>query len=474
MEKGHNSASSSVSPQSIRVPTNGIAKPLATESAKQSTKPEIADSSPVVINTPASAFLLDKAKPLDPSSFPNPPRRENGNLPCTIPNVDFLLRSYRITVRYNVIKKRTVISIPGLSGSPDNASNSALTQIISLALLNGMSVGHLPITIESLADRNLLNPAADWITCKPWDGIDRLKPFYNTLTERVDFPINLKEMLLYRWLISVVAAALKPSGFKSRGVLTLQGPQSIGKTAWIGALVDDPTLNETLLKLNHHLDASNKDSIISAVCHWIVELGELDSSFRKDLARLKGFLTDKWDKVRRPYAMCEAEYPRRTVFCASVNESNFLIDPTGNTRFWTIPVTLINYKHEIDMQQLFAQVVVEYNKGERWWLEPSEEQELESFNKAHRSISVIQEKLLAVIDTERANDDKLPAYTAVQMLKEIGIDNPTNPQCKECYTVLRELFGEPKRIRGLNKWRIALLSDRPLTGPIDNIGEDKF
>lgn len=98
-------------------------------------------------------------------------------------------------------------------------------------------------------------------------------------------------------------------------MLTIQGPQSIGKTAWIGALVNDPVLKEALLKLNHHLDASNKDSIITATCHWIVEIGELDSSLRTDMARLKGFLTAERDKVRRPYARSDSDYSQDCVLC---------------------------------------------------------------------------------------------------------------------------------------------------------------
>ena len=31
-----------------------------------------------------------------------------------------------------------------------------------------------------------------------------------------------------------------PRGFKARGVLTFQGPQGIGKTSWVMALVSDP------------------------------------------------------------------------------------------------------------------------------------------------------------------------------------------------------------------------------------------
>ena len=46
---------------------------------------------------------------------------------------------------------------------------------------------------------------------------------------------------------------------------------------------------------------------------------------------------------------------------------------TGNTRFWTIPVTRINFEHGIDMQAVFAQIAVAYDAGEQWWLTQAEE-----------------------------------------------------------------------------------------------------
>ena len=196
--------------------------------------------------------------------------------------------------------------------------------------------------------------------------------------------------------------------------------------------------------------------IMAAISHWIVEIGELDSSFKKDIARLKGFLTSDQDKIRKPYGRTNSEYPRKTVFCATVNDSNFLVDATGNTRWWTIPVTRINYNHGIDMQQLFAQPVLDYEKGEIWWLTPSEEKELETFNKKHRSISAIEERIIAAVNMERAKETTLPAMTPTELLIAIGIRNPTNTQSKEAAAVLRELLGDSKRINGQNKWRIPL------------------
>jgi putative DNA primase/helicase len=404
----------------------------------------------------ASLFVLDNPKPLDAASFPHQPRNGSKQPPATISNVQHLLTEYGIIVRYNVVRKKLSITVPGYAGTPDNADNVAIAHIISLASLNGLSTGQILSYVGTIGDRHQINPVANWITSKPWDGTDRLEAFYETLVHRDDYPQPLKAVLMYRWLISAVAAALKPSGFRARGVLTLQGPQSIGKTAWVNALVPDPILREHTVKLDHHLDAGNKDSLLTAIGHWIVEIGELDSSFKKDIARLKGFLTGDRDKVRRPYGRTDSEYPRRTVFCATVNDQAFLVDSTGNSRWWTIPVTKINYAHNIDMQQVFAQVAVDFHRDEPWWLTQAEEGCLETYNKSHRAISAIHERVLDALDLKRAKDDQLVAMTPTDLLRKMGIKNPSNSQSKECAAILRELLGDSKRINGQNKWRVPL------------------
>ena len=408
----------------------------------------------------STPFILDRARRLDPQSFPNPPLKNSNCVPSTIPNVMHLLESYGISARYNAIRKVLTITIPGQSGTPDNANNVAIAQIMSLATLNGMSTGPIPSYVSTIGDRNQYNPIGNWISSKPWDGVDRLPEFYETLQQRDDYPKSMKETLIYRWLLSAVAAALKPSGFRSRGVLTLQGPQSLGKTTWVSALVPDPDLRDITIKIGHHLDAGNKDSILIAIGHWVVEIGELDSSFKKDIALLKGFLTSDRDKVRRPYARSDSEYPRRTVFCASVNDHNFLIDSTGNSRWWTIPVVKVNYAHGIDMQQLFAQLMIDYQKGVQWWLTPEEEALLEELNKYHRVISAVRERVLSAIDMGQSGQPNLKTMTASEVLMEVGLKTPGNMQCKECAAVLREYLGEPKKIRGFIKWRVPLKKNR--------------
>lgn len=394
---------------------------------------------------------------LDPKGFPH--LSTSARPLATIENIAHLMVSYGVTARYNVIKKQTELHFPYIGEDGGCVGAQALTYVISLASLNQIPNGNVPAFVDAIAERNPYNPAAEWILSKSWDQVDRLSSFYSVLTERPDYPSDLKHVLMYRWLLSAAAAVLRPD-FMARGVLVLQGPQHIGKTSFFRSLISDPVLAKSVFKDGQHIDGNDKDSLITAIAHWIVELGELEGTLRKDLARLKGFLTSTTDKIRRPYARSDSEYPRRTVFGASVNEDQFLVDPTGNSRWWTIPVIQVNYNHGIDMQQVFAQLAIDLESGAQWWLTRDEEKMLEAQNVAHRSVSVIREQLIESFDMERKDFPNWPAMTAIQVLLELGYDRPTNPQCKDCASHLRDLLGEPKRINGQYKWRVPLRHGR--------------
>lgn len=371
----------------------------------------------------------------------------------TLENFAFMIAFYKIRLTYNLISKRVDIIIPGLQGSPDNIDNAAIAIIISLANLNHINSSSVMMYIGAVANKNSYNPIQAWIQTKDWDGVDRIRELAATLELAEDYPVHLRNSLVYRWLLSAGAAALIP-GFHSRGVLTLQGPQSIGKTAWIYALLPPGLLRDSYIKLDHHLDPSNKDTLINAICHWIVEIGELDSSFKKDIARLKGFITAPSDKVRVPYGRRASEYPRRTVFVATVNTDQFLVDETGNTRWWTVAVKSINYRHNIDMQQLWAQVVhLLQIDNEQWWLTPDEEEILEWQNRKFMKSSVVADLLDSTLDWG-AHVDTYRPKSATDVLKLIGIDRPTNPQARDCGAELRVRLGPPTKSQGKTRWYV--------------------
>ncbi len=415
---------------------------------------------------------MSKTDPI--TGWPDGPPPGSNRVPTTIANVEHMLRHESIDVRYNIIKKDMEIKIPGEPGTPDNRDNVRMSRIVSRAAQHGLSTRHLAEYVQAIGDAHAYNPVADWIASTPWDGCDRIPEMLATVTTAADYPAALKATLLTKWLLSATAGAVKSTAFKARGVLVLQGKQSIGKTSWIKRLVSDETLRDEVVRLDHHMDWANKDSLLGAVNNWIVELGELEGTLRRELPPLKSFVTADVDKVRRPYDRRESVYPRRTVFAATVNDASFLIDPTGNSRWWTVAVESLDYLHSVDTQQLFAQLAENLDTGATWWLTHDEERALEAWNARHRSICAIAEQVAGAIDTSATSKEPWEYMTASDVLRRIGYKQPTNAQAKECGAALREIYGEPRKRDSLMKWNVRLKGADPATWvrPETNIVSD--
>ncbi|CAG2144502.1 hypothetical protein LMG31506_03020 [Cupriavidus yeoncheonensis] len=391
--------------------------------------PKAANDSALPIDAAVNPFMFphasDKQQPLN-----------------TWENLAWLMGEYGITARYNEIRKDVELTIPGRMFGDDNRDNCSIDELTSICSRNRMPVANLLGYVRIIADMNRYNPVADWIASKPWDGRSRLLELMDTVQS--DMPPDLKDTLMLRWLISAVAACFMPHGFSSHGVLVFTGKQGLGKTSWFNRLVPND-LRATLE--GAIVDPSNKDTVINAVAHWLVELGELDATFRKaDIARLKAFVTQPVDKLRQPYDKKVSQYSRRTVFFASVNEDRYLVDDTGNRRWWTIPVTRINYNHGIDMQQVWAELLHLWRQGEPHWLQPDEQAMLNDLNAEHEAIDPLEEMLMQRFDWSRPQSGM--EMTATEVLLKLHFDKPNKAQATHASKVLQRLTGDKPRKSG--------------------------
>lgn len=360
----------------------------------------------------------------------------------TIRNLDALMQHYGITARYNLINKETELVVPDIWTTSDNAQNVHLAHLNSLAAQCGLPRENLTEYVKAIADANAYNPVLQWIESKPWDGVSRIQALAETLTlvDSMGASLALRDLLVRRWVIAC-AAALEAKGFSHKGVLTLHGAQDLGKTSWFRRLT--PT-ELGAFREGVSLNPESKDSVMTAVSHWIVELGELESTLRRDMESLKSFITQPVDRLRRPYDRVDSEYPRRTVFCASVNSQKFLKDDTGNGRFWVIECASVDYKHEIDIQQMWAEALTLYRNGEAWHLTPAEKAQLNEGNEKFRQVSPIEELITTLYDLGAPNRRWV---TATSVLIEIGYDKPTRAQATETGQILQNLE-ITKRSRG--------------------------
>lgn len=349
--------------------------------------------------------------------------KSDGKPKVTIENFENLLNQYDFFPRYDMIKKNLLVSNIEDRYLPDNQKSAFLAEVSSRCAENELSISENKIKsyLVHIADKNFINPVADWIRSKPWDGQCRIDDLAATLRVKPEL-LAFRECAVRRWSIGCVASALSIKGAKNEIVLTLSGNQGIGKTTFFKSLAP---AGSGWIKDGMSLNANNKDSVKQAISYWIVELGEIGSTFTKsDISSLKAFLSLTEDELRLPYASDYSNYPRRTAFCASVNGTNFLVDDTGNRRFAVLEVDKIN-RHNLDIQQLWAEVLTLYESGEQWWFTPEEEAMQSEINKNHQAIDSYEEMLYEHFKMDAVfGDTKGPKMSATEILQLFGVKVP--------------------------------------------------
>lgn len=208
--------------------------------------------------------------------------------------------------------------------------------------------------LKLIAGRHRYNPVLDMLNSVTWDGVDRISEVFDILG--IQDGDKLSRTLIWKWLCQCVALAGNEynSAFGADGMLVLQGPQGIGKTSFVRALGVLPEL----VKLGQYIDTKDKDTTRRCTSAWIVELGEVETTLRSDLERLKAFITAERDEYRLPYGRADQKLVRSTSLIATCNSERFLIDPTGSRRFWTVPVDRIDLDAlgNLDSLQLWAEI----------------------------------------------------------------------------------------------------------------------
>jgi hypothetical protein len=358
-------------------------------------------------------------------------------------NLTEICKRLNVIIRYNVIAKAEEILIPNMGFTKDNEANATLAWLKSESAKFNYNPEWVDGFVTYLAEKNKYNPAVNWIESKAWDGQDRLSLLLNTVVSYRDN--ELKNILITRWLISAVVAAYSLDGISAQGILVFQGEQSIGKTRWFNGLVPNK-LN--LTKDGVLLRPDDKDSVKQACSNWLVELGEIDSTFRKsDVAQLKAFVTSDMDVLRMPYAKRESKFARRTVFFGSVNPTEFLADETGNRRYWTVPCKSIEHSHSIDMQQVWAQVKSLVDKGDSYYLSEQELKMLNTQNEEHSRGSPIEDLVFSNFDWD-SPIDKWKMLTATQILKMCCISQPNNSETREVSALIKKHNGNATKRTG--------------------------
>lgn len=267
-------------------------------------------------------------------------------------NVQALLDELGIAVYRNDFSgKRHIEGFEDFDELTDDALNALWLKAEALGLRT--KTDYFSSVVRELARRNARNPVRDYFRSVIWDEKPRLDTWLHDYAGAENNELNREFGKL--WMIAAVRRVRKP-GTKFDQILVLEGEQGAGKSSLARILANavGPGLFEDGLQLG----AETRQVIEATRSKLIVEISELRGNNR-DVEAVKAMLSRIEDSARLAYGRETSHVPRQFVMIGTTNSSEYLVDPTGNRRFWPVKVGRVDLKGLAeDAPQLWAEAAL--------------------------------------------------------------------------------------------------------------------
>jgi len=278
-----------------------------------------------------------------------------------------------------------------------------------------------------------------------------------------DTPGNLYDAMLRCTLVAAVRRIYEP-GAKHDSATVLMGPQGCGKsTFWrnLGGAFFSDALR----------DINSKDDLMVLHRSWLMEWAELDHiTNRRHAGQVKAFLSQQTDTFRVPYGKAAENFPRRCIIVGSTNrDSGFLVDDTGNRRFWVIPVTAAPHVPVdgllLERDAIWSAAVASYRNGEPSHLPRELERQVEIENETYLVANPWQSAIETYIN-RRVSVSPLTTEELLTNAVQKPLERQTRSDQMQVAAILKSLKWDKYRdcSHGRRQWAWRCLTSRDEVG----------
>ncbi len=205
----------------------------------------------------------------------------------------------------------------------------------------------------------------EWLGTLGWDEVPRIAHAFEDYWGADQQASDYVRAASANFFIGMIARVMAP-GCKLDTMPVFEGKQGIKKSSALDVLGGEwfAVIAEAV---------ANKDFLQCMRGKWILEIGELQSFSRSDIAHVKNMMSTRSDNYRPSYGRTNMEFPRQCVFAGTVNSDDWGNDDTGLRRFWPIQCGDIDIEGlRAARSQLFAEALVCYLAGASWWDMPAQ------------------------------------------------------------------------------------------------------
>jgi predicted P-loop ATPase len=259
--------------------------------------------------------------------------------------------------------------------------------------------------LRILFEERRYNPIKDIVGKIKWDGKPRCTEFL-TKWGKVEDAAYTREVS--RLIFAGGIHRLYQPGCKFEDIPILIGDQGCGKSTLCRYLaINDDYFGE--LKI-----MEGQAAIENLSGKWILEIPEMSAFTKaKDQEAIKAFVSRQRDSYRKPYDRNTTELLRRCIFLATSNDSNPLVDKTGNRRWYPVECHCNGYDiydHEREIRDYIMQCWAEAKeKIDDAFMQPFADRKLlDSFREAQENAMQDDWRVGAITDfLERKNPGEL-------------------------------------------------------------------
>ena len=271
------------------------------------------------------------------------------------------------------------------------ADQRVRSSIAMKALKEGVRVWDRDITRFLSSDYvPLYNPIEEYLyNTGRWDGKDRIR----ALADLVPCHNPHWRELFYRWFLGMVAhwrGTDKQHGNNTSPLLV--GPQGYRKSTFCRILLPP----ELRFGYTDSIDFKSKQEAERSLGRFfLINIDEFDQINANQQGFLKHLLQKPVANLRKPYGTTIQEMRRYASFIGTSNLKDLLTDPSGSRRFICIEVTgPIQTNVTINYRQLYAQAMHDIMKGERYWLDDTDEAIVKEYNREFERVDPLEELFL--------------------------------------------------------------------------------